>query len=151
MSKGNEHGFTLMELAVVLAILAVMSAMVLPQFSQRLTQERFMSAIYQVHSDLRAAQETAKSEQCPVKVVFYPKDKTQNVYAIYLLDKVHTPVKTVELPAGITLDYVQDTTVVFMEDGHIEHNGHLVFSQGKLRRFLYFYQTGRVRISAQKA
>ena len=66
----NQRGFTLMELVVVLAILAVMSAMVLPQFAQRLTEERFVSAVYQVHSDLRLAQEAAKREQCPVCLLY---------------------------------------------------------------------------------
>ena len=64
MQWKNQRGFTLMELVVVLAILAVMGALVLPQFAQRLTEERFVSAVYQVHSDLRLAQEAAKREQC---------------------------------------------------------------------------------------
>lgn len=93
MQWKNQRGFTLMELVVVLAILAVMGAMVLPQFAQRLTEERFESAVYQVHSDLRLAQEAAKREQCSVKVNFYPLDKTQIAYVIYFMDMERTLIK----------------------------------------------------------
>ncbi len=146
----DKRGFTLIELVVVLAILTIIGAVVLPELSQRLAQERFLSAVYQVHSDMRLAQQTAKREQYPVRISFYPLDKTQNAYMIYLLNTEHTLVKKVDLPPGVGVDYVQDSAVVFMEDGHAEHNGHLMLYQGKLRRFFYFYQTGRVRISAQK-
>ena len=68
----GKRGFTLMELVVVLAILTIIGAVVLPEFSQRLAQERFLSVVYQVHSDMRLAQETAKREQYPVRVSFKP-------------------------------------------------------------------------------
>lgn len=150
MQWKNQRGFTLMELVVVLAILAVMGALVLPQFAQRLTEERFVSAVYQVHSDLRLAQEAAKREQCSVKVNFYPLDKMQIAYVIYFMDMEHTLIKKAELPPGIKIDYTQDTFVDFGENGHVDHNGHIVFKQEKMKRSIYFYQTGRVRISAGK-
>ena len=54
------------------------------------------------------------------------------------------------MPPGVDVDYSQDSEVDFMEDGHVKHNGRLRLYQGKWQRFFYFYQTGRVRISAQK-
>lgn len=146
----GKRGFTLMELVVVLAILTIIGAVVLPEFSQRLAQERFLSVVYQVHSDMRLAQETAKREQYPVRVSFKPVNKTQNIYIIYLQDDKQTLVKKVDLPPGVDVDYSQDSEVDFMEDGHVKHNGRLRLYQGKWQRFFYFYQTGRVRISAQK-
>ena len=149
MKQTGEGGFTLMELVVVMAIMLIVSAMVLPDFSRHLQEERFVSAVYQVHSDLRLAQEAAKREQYPVRVNFYTQDG-RIVYRIYTLTTKRRLIKEGALPKGVQLSTRSASSVDFAQDGHALKNGHLLLYQGKMRRYIYFYQTGRVRISAQE-
>ena len=149
-----ERGFTLLELVVVLAILSIMLAITAPELSQALAKARLEGAAYQLHSDLRLAQQTAKREQCPVVLSLYPEGKSRSRYDIRLQPSESVEdivvVKQGTLARGIQVDYTGDTSVYFAADGHIMDNGHITLSQGQRRRYLYFYQTGRVRISAQK-
>lgn len=147
-------GFTLMELVVVLAIISILSTIIVPSLTQRLAKERLENTVYQLHSDLRLAQETAQREQYPVVLSIYQKSKTQNMYVIRVQNseniKEQTVIKSVDMPVHIKVEYTGDTSVIFREDGHIMFNGHLTIYRGQERKYIYFYQTGRVRISDRK-
>jgi len=68
---GRNRGFTLAELMVVLAILAIMAAMVLPNFNQYIQQRRLNGAARQIMSDFMSARMAAVSQNRKVKMFFF--------------------------------------------------------------------------------
>lgn len=71
LRTGKGRGFTLVELMVVLAILAIMAAMVLPNFNQYIQQRRLNGAARQVMSDFMSARMAAVSQNRKVKIFFF--------------------------------------------------------------------------------
>ncbi len=67
----GKRGFTLIEVMVVLAILAIMAAISIPNFRQYIMQRRLNGAARQVMSDFMSARMTAVSQNRKVKIFFF--------------------------------------------------------------------------------
>lgn len=145
LSSNPDGAFTLVEMLVVLTLIGITAAIVFPIYSQKLNEERLNHCVYQVHSDLRLAQSEARKLASLVEVSFFKQNGKDYYYIRALTDSKN--IKKCALPQSVAIDYTGDTTVIFQGDGAILKNGHLSFSSNKKRRFIYFYQTGRVRIT----
>ena len=145
LKNTKKQGFTLPEIIIVLTILAIMTAIVTPQYTGRLQKERFDNALYQLQGDLRWAQSQAKSRGELVKVAFYP-SAGRDSYRITALTTAQL-LKSVMLPQGVTVNYYGTTEIIFQSNGAILQNGHFTLSSNGRKRYDYFYQTGRIRLT----
>jgi prepilin-type N-terminal cleavage/methylation domain-containing protein len=66
----NTAGYTFIELAVALLVLAIILALSIPNWIGRKNWETLRSATVQVYIDMREAQERAKAERTPYDVTF---------------------------------------------------------------------------------
>jgi prepilin-type N-terminal cleavage/methylation domain-containing protein len=110
----KNSGFTAFELAVSMAIMAVIAALVLPPYQQWLRGHRLRGAVTNLMGDIEMAKIRAIRENDFVVVSF-----EQNSYTIFL-DKTpnwdpggETIIKTRKLPAGVQFDLDE---LVFAED-----------------------------------
>jgi len=79
MKKGTE-GFTTVELLVSVAVMGIMAAVAIPNFTQWLPKARVNGAARQLYTELQLAKMRAVSENNNYVVVF---DKNNNSYSIY--------------------------------------------------------------------
>ncbi len=60
-SRSHRSAFTLIELAIVVLIMAILAALAIPRFTEALKQQRLESATARISADLRLAQRVARS------------------------------------------------------------------------------------------
>ncbi len=96
------RGFTLIEIVVVLAILAVATAFVLPTVGRGSEALRLRSEAGRVAALLREARLQAVSQRRVTRVTL---DRARNTVAVTAGDPDH-PLRRVELPAGLRLSVV---------------------------------------------
>lgn len=72
-------GFTLIELVMVLAIIAVLSAIAVPRFGDATQRRRLEAAEKRILADIDHARELARARSAPVTMAF---DSVNDVYAI---------------------------------------------------------------------
>jgi type IV fimbrial biogenesis protein FimT len=70
MKKSDSKGFTLVEMMIVIAVMAILASMAAPNFQTFMTQRRLNGAARQVMTDLMAARMKAVSLNQRVKVSF---------------------------------------------------------------------------------
>jgi general secretion pathway protein H len=95
-------GFTLIELIVVLAILAVATALVLPSVGRGTESLRLRSEAKRVAALLREARLQAVSQHRATRVTL---DPTRNTVAL-TVGESERPQRTLELPAGLRVSVV---------------------------------------------
>ncbi|MBR5319546.1 MAG: prepilin-type N-terminal cleavage/methylation domain-containing protein [Peptococcaceae bacterium] len=139
----EKKGFTLPEMLVVLLLIGLLSGLAVPLMMDSWQQVRLDYAIQQLHRDLRWAQREAVKEQCRVTVTFY-RDRQPYRYVIrYAGNPVNQRYR--ELPAG--LDQLTSQTLTIEPDKEFQKNGHIMLRKGEHERYVYYYQTGRTRIT----
>ncbi len=99
---GRQRGFTLIEVVVVLAILAVATALVLPAVGRGTEALRLRSEAGRVAALVREARLQAVSRGRATRVTL---DRARNTVAFTADDPEH-PLRTLELPAGLRLAVV---------------------------------------------
>jgi type IV fimbrial biogenesis protein FimT len=98
-------GFSLFELMTVVAIIAIASALAVPNVIAWRQNAKMKSAVNSVYGDLQYAKFTAIKQSNWIAVQFYP-----NRYEIFLDDGDQVQeagervIKTVTMPAGVTID-----------------------------------------------
>jgi len=105
----KENGFTFYELLVAISIIAILSAIAMPNIISRRSQAKLGSALNNLKGDLQTAKLRALRENALVVVLF-----TANGYTIFLDNGVSAGnwnpdadeelVRNVQLPAGINID-----------------------------------------------
>jgi type IV fimbrial biogenesis protein FimT len=80
MPRRQARGFTLLELAIALAITAVLAAMALPTFASLVARQRLQAAAEHLKADIALARQEAGRRAQPVHLVFQP--GSQWCYAI---------------------------------------------------------------------
>ena len=137
-------GFTLLEVIVTVVILSLLLTLAMPTIQQTYSRFRLDTAIVQLHKDIRWAQKLADREQGKISVTFF-QDKQPYRYVIQRVSD-RTRVKTVELPDGLTA--IQATTIFINPDKTFMKNGHVLIRKGDVHRYVYYYQTGRSRVTS---
>jgi type IV fimbrial biogenesis protein FimT len=93
----RHHGFTMVELLIVVAAVAVLAALVAPSFNEQLARRRLEGVATDLSTDLQFARTQAVSDRSTVQVI------TENGGARYrLVNGAGTTLKAVDLPTGIT-------------------------------------------------
>ena len=144
-SKANQkEGFTLLEVIVTMVVMALLATLAMPTIQKSYDRFRLDTAIVQLHKDIRWAQKLADREQGQVSITFF-QDKQPYRYVIQTVSD-RTRVKTVEMPNGLTA--IQATTIFINPDKTFMKNGHVLIRKGEVRRYVYYYQTGRSRVTS---
>jgi prepilin-type N-terminal cleavage/methylation domain-containing protein len=104
----KENGFTILELMVVIAILATLTAIAMPSFFSRNSQSKLSGAANNLRGDLQMAKSRAMRENAIVVVDFTP-----NGYTIFLDNGVNAGdwnrdadevlLRSIQLPAGTNI------------------------------------------------
>jgi type IV fimbrial biogenesis protein FimT len=110
--KRNNAGFTILELMVVIAIIAILSAIAVPNMIGWRERAKLRGAIANLRGDLQWAKTRAIREHAPVSVLFYT-----NRYEIfvdngaggvtaadYIRNGDEPLVRSRQLPASVTID-----------------------------------------------
>ena len=71
-ARGRRPGFTLLELAIVMAITCVLGALAVPSFSGLIARQRLKSAAYGLQADIALARQEAGRRGQPVHLMFQP-------------------------------------------------------------------------------
>lgn len=125
MSKKIITGFSLLELIVVIAIFAVLSAIALPTYQQLRPNIVLNSTARQIASDLRYAQQLAVTEQIVYSVVF---NRVGNSYQI-IKSSPQTTIRNVQLKPQVSMQSITgltDNTVDFNAAGAASESGDIV-------------------------
>ena len=141
MKKRN--GFTLPEIVVTLLLLALLFALAVPSLQQCWQQVVLDVAIQQLHRDLRWAQQMAVREQKRVTVLFFLNEKPYYVVRYAGVENLRRR----ELPDR--LQKIEAETIVIATDRTLGKNGHILLQKGEIKRYVYYYRTGRTRVSKQ--
>jgi len=144
MKLKKTGGFTLIEMIVVLSIMAILMSMVMPAIQENYRQFEMDAAIHKLHKDIRWAQSIADREQKRVTVGFYV-FKQPYQYVIRISGD-STVLRKVELPNHLTKTSTK--TILINPDRTFRENGHVLLQRGEVSRYVYYYQTGRSRVSA---
>ncbi len=72
-------GFTLVELVLVAAIVAIMSAMAIPRYARAMERYRVQAATQRVINDLAHAAEVARTRSAPAVIRFDPDDDSYTI------------------------------------------------------------------------
>ena len=120
----NRCAFTLVELLLALAILAVLSAVVLPSFFRSYLEHRALDkSVSLVMESLLTARQLAVQTATPVVYEFTPGSNLQKVYPIDAKDKSSNRVTA--LPTNVHFEMAERNALnsnraVFREDGSTE-------------------------------
>jgi len=143
MRKGKPNGFTLPELLVVLLLLAVLFTMIAPSLGRSWQRVMMDVTIQQLHRDIRWAQRQAAREQCMASITFF-RDKQPYRYVVRVSNKPNY-LRRRELPDR--LSKMEGQTILIQADKRFLRNGHVLLQKGEEKRYVYYYQTGRSRVT----
>lgn len=139
----SKKGFTLPEIITVLLLITLLFSFAVPSLMDSWQQVRLDCTIQQLHRDLRWAQREAVKEQRKIAVTFY-RDRQPYRYSIRYTGTV-TNLRYRTLP--IKLDQMTAQTLTVNPDKTFQKNGHILFRKGVHERYVYYYQTGRTRVT----
>ncbi len=118
----TQHGFSLVELVMVLSIIAVTAAIALPRYSRATARYRIDLAARRVMADLYYAQTLARVTSAEVKVKFVKGDKPDESY--YYFDEIVDPEHSGSIYTVVLRDdpyrvliFDQSGDVIFQSDG----------------------------------
>ena len=137
----KQKGFTLVEMVVVLLLISILLGISVPSLMDGWHQVQVDFSVQQLHRDIRWAQREAVKNQCRMQITFYPKDRK------YVIRRPGNPVNLRKRELKIQLDSMDAGTIIIEKDKRIYKNGHVMLEKGGHERYVYFYQTGRTRIT----
>lgn len=122
----SEHGFTVMELCIVLMIAAVLAVVSVPQFSSMMRRYRLNGAAMVVWGDVQKARWMAIKETRTIRIDF-----TATSYTLVRVDtgEVAFTRNLAVLYPGVTLS-VTANTLAFRSSGLLDHSTRPVDLQG---------------------
>ena len=137
-------GFTLIEIVVVLAILAVATALVLPSIGRGTEALRLRSETGRVAALLREARLQAISQRRATRVTL---DRSRNTLALIAGDAEH-PVRELAMPAGLRVTVATGTESVAFSSRGMAHETRWLVEAGSGRRLAVDVDalTGRVTV-----
>ncbi len=139
--KRSERGFTVMELAVVIGLMAVISAIAMPSFISWLPSYRLSAGARQVAADLQLARMKAISQNTIYRLNFISGTQYQlEKDAGFTLES-----GPFTLPEGITASPTGPTSV-FQPRGTASPTNTITISNGSATRVVCVKTVGRVHI-----
>lgn len=132
----GRRAFSLVELAVVVAILAMLSALAMPRFADASARRRLDTAAHRVMADLRHAQQHAVATSAAVAVTFDPSDSTYVVDAPSPISAgLGYKVPLAEAPLGVRLmaTSLASNRAVFNGHGVAAGDGVVTLGSGRFR------------------
>jgi len=72
MAQHKQSGFTLVELLIVIAIIAILTAIAVPSFSDMIERNKLKQAAEGVKSDLQWTRSESIKQSCNIPIVFTP-------------------------------------------------------------------------------
>lgn len=100
----NRKAVTIIELAMLILVVAILSIVVMPQFIASLNANRLEGAKWKLKADILYARNLAVTQQTRHGVVFNPALETYSVYRINTSTIVKDPLTTL----AFTVDYAND-------------------------------------------
>ncbi len=144
VAKGNA-GFSLMELLTVLCPMGIFTGMVIPSLNSIRNTMTLDYGIRQIQRDLRVAQQYAEQRNHKVIISFF----TDVNPCKYVIREYGQSVYLVEGYLPKSLDERSVSAITVLSDRTFQKNGHIMFRKGNISRYLYYYQTGRTRITRE--
>ena len=146
INKNNNSAFTLIELMIVIAIMAILSAIAIPNFQTYMAQKRLSGAARMVMSDLMNARMLAVTLNRNVQVTF-PTSASDS----YTYDATGTSPITKNIKTGFGYHDVtlfSNTNPVFIPNGTVFYftNGTVTLSNGAGSKQVKTSSAGRVAI-----
>ncbi len=145
------RGFTLIEVAIVLAILAIVLGIGVPTFQNLIDKNRLTTALNQVEADLRKAQAMAKASGANYEVLFIPGQSVYYIYEHYSTSTARLKEK-LTLPGGVKIyaNTAPANKIIYhaaYEESEVT-GGTITFKspKGKLGKVIVASITGRIRI-----
>lgn len=138
-------GFTLVELVLVLVIVAVVSAIALPKFSQASARHQLNSAADRVASDLELAQTRARAASLDVSLTFSTSEHHYD-FSSAVGDATH--VELDESPYGVKIlraKFGATNVASFNGFGIPKISGYVILQKGSETRAVILYSNGEVR------
>jgi len=122
MTRGRPRAFTLVEVMLVLAIIAVLAGIAVPRFSSALYRHRVNQAVYRLAADLDRARAEARAGSSTRRVTF---DKVNHTYRITGIRDLNTTAigHEVDLAAEPYRCKIQDVWIT-SGNAYIEFNGY---------------------------
>lgn len=137
----KQKGFTLAEMVVVILLIGILLGLSVPSLIDGWHQVQLDFAIQELHRDIRWAQREAAKNQCRMQITFYQSDKK------YVIRRAGNPANLRKRELKTKLDTMAANSIIIEKDKRISRNGHVMLAKGGYERYVYFYQTGRTRIT----
>ena len=151
-------GFTLLELAVALVIIGLLSSLIAPRFAQSITANRAEMAALRLRADLRRVQETARITSSSL-VVRFTVSPTASLYEAPALPDLdhrggHYVVRLHDDPYGVEISAVSlggDSEVIFDGQGKPDTAGTITLRAGDhVRTITIDGPSGQTVVAASK-
>jgi prepilin-type N-terminal cleavage/methylation domain-containing protein len=150
----KNKGFTLVELMIAIAIMAILVAVSIPSFGRYLQSWRLNGETDQLASLMRSARSAAVSKHVNTVFVF---DTTNDNYYYFedadgdgTKDSDEYCTETIDLPPGIILrgHTLSQTKILFGPKGNANESGTITLQnlQNKVRTIMLFGGTGNITI-----
>lgn len=98
----RKKGFGVIEVIIIIALIAIITAIAVPWYMNSLDHRRLRAAMSQVEADLRNAQQKSKAASIPYEVLFIPGDSFYRVFE-HPADKTASLVEEISLPEGVKI------------------------------------------------
>ena len=139
------YGFTLLELLIAIAIVAIIGAVILPVYQSARPSLRLNTTARDLVADLRLVQQEAVTQQILHGIVF---DVNTNQYRIInLVD--NATIKTVYIPAPVilaTTTGLTAATVSYYATGAVADSGTVIIGNGNTTSTIEIKPSGYVKI-----
>ena len=131
-------GFTLLELILVMAILAVVAAIVSPRYASSMSRYRAQAAAWRIRADLELARSSARTTGASRSVVF---DLDANTYELTDLADSDRPSQTYTVALGddpydavlVSADFGGSAKVTFNGFGTAASGGKVIVESGGVK------------------
>ena len=140
-AAARARAFSLVELVVTIAIIAMLAAVAIPRYGRSLDQQRVTSAARRIAADLATAQSRAKATSTSQTVSFTPQTRSYTIRlmtdpdrpsAAYVVDLAAPPYSL----ASLTASCGGDTDLVFTGYGIADSSGTIAVQAGEAQKTL---------------